>query len=102
MAMGVIEVILFVMIVAFGSLMMSFKRKAFVWSMIAAVLFLVTAVSGLSAPIVTDASGNFVASSANILVFGLCLLFGVIGLLYSFVLGISILKERKAEDVGTI
>lgn len=75
--------IIFMMIVGFGTLYLSFRRDAVVWAIISAVLFGITALVGLSAPFLVNLSEQTMETPINYLLFGTSLIFSFIGVLQS-------------------
>jgi len=83
---------IFSWIVGFTCLYLGFKRDAILWYIIAAIIFLVTSLYGMTIPFNVDSSGQVIGTSANYMITGLSLIFFVISFLFALKYAFYILK----------
>jgi hypothetical protein len=90
MALEIAIIVIFTMLIGFGSLYLSFRRDAIAWSVIAAVIFIANIMFSAS----VDFGGGPMASSANYVLIGLNMLFAFIALIRSISMAFEVFKKR--------
>ena len=90
--LSMVAIDLFIMIIGFVMLYISFKRSAVVWSIIAAIPFGTNILYSGTIPFQTDASGAVIGTSANYLLTGINLLFCFLSLAFAVYYAFLVLK----------
>lgn len=74
---------IFMFLIGFGMLYLGFRRDAVMWHILAAIIFIVSVMYGMSIPFVVDASGAVMGGAGNVMFSGVSLIFFVIALIFS-------------------
>jgi len=83
MPLDMVLVSLFTFSLSGGFLYISYKRNAFLWAIIACILFASNMLYSGAIPFQTDANGNVIATGANHILIGLNLIGLVLSLFFS-------------------
>ena len=87
-------VCLFILIIGFISLYISYRREgAIIWPFLSVMIFLVNMLYAYSIPFAVNGSGEVVPTSANVVLAGICMMFAFIALLKTLFIGFSFFKR---------
>ena len=84
--------VIFVMIVSFGCLALSFKRDAIMWAVIATVIFTANVLFSAAIPYSVNAQGEVIGTAANVILTGVNLLFAFVSLFRSVYIAYNIFR----------
>ncbi|RKZ28633.1 hypothetical protein DRQ26_00670 [bacterium] len=99
MALSETLVYIFLMLIGFGFLYFSFKRKqAIAYPFLATVIFSATILYGGSIPFQVDNNGAVIGTSANVVLTGVSLLFTFIALIFALKKGFELFGLKPTRE----
>jgi len=92
-------VAMFLLLVGIGFMAVSIKRSAFLWSLLATVIFSVNIVYSGTIPFQTDSTGAVIGNAANVVLSGVNLLFCLVSLAFTIYYGIWAFRGTRDEYI---
>ena len=98
MSLAITITAIFLMLIGFGLMYIGFKRNAVTWFIVATVIFITNAYFCFTIPFVTNVGGEVILQRANVVLFGVNVIFAFIGLVFSFSKAMALLDIDKIKN----